>query len=122
VPCWPAASKRVVAVGALAADCTPAPWSNHGFWVDCSAIGEGIVSTYVRGNESPELDPWPDSFGRDAWAVWSGTSFAAPQVAAAVAHVAQKQGCGPREAFRLLTADCRTRPDYGREIPLLPGT
>ena len=122
VPCWPAASKRVVAVGALAPDLTPAAWSNRGFWVDCSTVAEGIVSTYVSGAESPELDPCPDSFGANAWAVWTGTSFAAPQVAAAVAHVARKDGCPPREAYRRLTADCHTLPDYGRVIALLPGT
>jgi subtilisin family serine protease len=122
VPCWPAASKRVVSVAALAADLTPAAWSNHGFWVDCSAVGEGIVSTYVEGVESPELDPSPDRFGGDAWAVWSGTSFAAPQVAGAVAGIAEEEGCTPREALQRLWGDCRTLPDYGRAIPLLPGT
>ena len=121
-PCWPAASKRVVSVGALAADLSPAPWSNHGFWVDCSAVGEGIVSTYVQGVESPELDPYPDRFGSDAWAVWTGTSFATPQVAGAVAGIAEEAGCTPREALRRLWEDCRTVPDYGRAIPLLPGT
>ena len=122
VPCWPAASKRVVSVAALAADLTPATWSNHGFWVDCSAVGEGIVSTYVEGVESVELDPSPDSFGADAWAVWSGTSFAAPQVAAAVARLAEEDGCTPRQALQRLWADCRTLPDYGRAVAVLPGT
>ena len=122
VPCWPAASKRVVAVAALAADLTPAPWSNHGFWVDCSAVGEGIVSTYVQGTESEELDPSPDVFGADAWAVWSGTSFAAPQVAGAVARLAEEDGLAPREALQRLVSGCRTLPDYGRAVGLLPGT
>jgi len=121
-PCWPAASKRVVAVAALSADLTPAPWSNRGFWVDCSAVGEGVVSTYVQGVEAPELDPSPDTFGADAWAVWSGTSFASPQVAAAVARIAQEQGCAPREALRELLAPCRALPDYGWAVPILSGT
>ncbi len=122
LPCWPAASKRVVAVGALAADLTPAPWSNRGFWVDCSAVGEGIVSTYVKGVESPELDPAPDTFGADAWAVWSGTSFVAPQVAAAVARIAQEDACTPREALATLYRNRRVLPDYGRVLPILAGT
>jgi subtilisin family serine protease len=122
VPCWPAASKRVVAVGALAGDLSGAPWSNRGFWVDCSTVGEGVVSTYVEGVESSELDPCPDSFGADAWAVWSGTSFAAPQVAGAVACIASEDRCTPREALRRLQEGCRTLPDYGRAIPLLAGT
>ena len=83
VPCWPAASKRVVSVAALAADLTPAPWSNHGFWVDCSAVGEGIVSTYVEGVGVEGAGPVAGhASAPDAWAVWSGTSFAAPQIAA----------------------------------------
>lgn len=121
-PCWPAASKRVVAVGALAADLTPAPWSNRGFWVDCSAVGEGIISTYVKGVESPEFDPSPDIFGADAWAVWSGTSFVAPQVAAAVARIAQEDACTPRRALRTLYSGRRVLPDYGRVVPILAGT
>ena len=121
-PCWPAASKRVVAVAALAADLTPAPWSNRGFWVDCSAVGEGIVSTYVQGVESPELDPKPDTFGANAWAVWSGTSFAAPQIAAAVARIVQEDSCPPREALRRLFADRHVLPDYGLVVPILAGT
>jgi len=121
-PCWPAASKRVVAVAALAADLTPAAWSNRGFWVDCSAVGEGVLSTYVQGEEAPELDPSPDTFGADAWAVWSGTSFAAPQVAAAVARIAQEDGCTPRTALRTLFAPCRALPDYGWAVPILSGT
>ncbi|MDQ3611484.1 MAG: S8 family serine peptidase [Actinomycetota bacterium] len=121
-PCWPAASKRVVAVAALAADLTPAPWSNRGFWVDCSAVGEGVVSTYVQGEEAPELDPSPDTFGADAWAVWSGTSFASPQVAAAVARLAHEDGCPPREALRTLFSRSRALPDFGWVVPILPGT
>jgi subtilisin family serine protease len=121
-PCWPAASKRVVAVAALVADLTPATWSNRGFWVDCSAVGEGVLSTYVQGEEAPELDPSPDTFGPDAWAVWSGTSFAAPQVAAAVARIAQEDGCTPRTALRTLFAPCRALPDYGWAVPILSGT
>lgn len=121
-PCWPAASKRVVAVAALAADLTPAAWSNRGFWVDCSAVGEGVVSTYVEGVEAPELDPSPDTFGPDAWAVWSGTSFCSPQVAAAVARIAQEDACTPRVALRTLLAPCRSLPGYGRAVPILRGT
>jgi subtilisin family serine protease len=50
-PMFPAAMKGVIGVGALAADLTPGPWSNHGFWVNCPAVGIGIISTFVEGNE-----------------------------------------------------------------------
>ena len=52
-PVWPAASRRVISVGALAEDpddrsqFLTAQWSSRGVWVDCSTIGEGIVSMYV---------------------------------------------------------------------------
>jgi hypothetical protein len=104
------------------ADLTPAGLVQPRLLGRLLSRGEGIVSTYVEGVESPELDPSPDRFGGDAWAVWSGTSFAAPQVAGAVAGIAEEEGCTPREALQRLWGDCRTVPDYGRAIPLLPGT
>ncbi len=47
-------------------------WSNKGPWVDLAAPGSDIVSTYVTHAD------FPTGFAR-----WSGTSFAAPFVAAA---------------------------------------
>jgi thermitase len=86
-PVWPAAFDSVVAVGALSANGKRAPWSNHGDWVDCFAVGEGIVSTYVEGTESPDVDKdQPDTFGRDAWALGTGTSYATPQITGKVAQ------------------------------------
>ena len=49
-------------------------WSNRGAWVTLAAPGADIVSTYVHR----------DNFGT-GMAQWSGTSFAAPAVAAAIA-------------------------------------
>lgn len=121
-PVWPAASKRVVAVGGLTADLTPAPWSSSGFWVDCSTVGEGVLSTFVTGQESADLDPDPDTWGKDPWAVWSGTSFAAPQISGAVARIAAEQSLPPREALKVLLAGARQLPDFGRVVRLLPGT
>lgn len=131
-PCWPAAFRRVVAVGALQADLRPAPWSSRGYWVDVSCVGEGIVSTYVQGKEDPELSP---GTGTDAWddndplpwAVWSGTSFAAPQIAAEVsrrlADARAKGGSAtPRSIYLELVKDGTRRPDFGIVLQLLPGT
>ncbi len=121
-PCWPAAFRRVVSVGALTAEGDPAPWSSRGFWVDCSAVGEGVVSTYVEGTESPELDTQPDTFGRNPWAVWSGTSFAAPQVTGELARRRAETGSTLREALEELVKDRPRIPGYGRALEILPGT
>jgi hypothetical protein len=80
-PYWPAAfaasdaefASQVVAVAAHdgSALCS---WSNTGPWVSLAAPGSDITSTYVTH------DGFPTGF-----ASWSGTSFSAPYVAAAVA-------------------------------------
>lgn len=133
-PCWPAAFRRVVAVAALTADMTPAEWSSHGHWVDVSTVGEGLVSTYVRGKESPDLSPagqgedeWPLD-DPEPWAVWTGTSFAAPQLAAEVARRltdAREAGdatATPRGVLSALLAGRPRIPDYGVAIKILSGT
>jgi len=119
--CWPAAFRQVVSVAALAPDMLPAQWSTHGFWVTCSTIGQGISSTYVEGNESILIDPDPRQFGTDAWAVWSGTSFAAPQVVGALALLYDNR-YPLREALRRLLAGGRAIPGFGQALKILPGT
>ena len=121
-PVWPAAFRRVVSVAGLTAARRPAAWSTRGFWVDCSAVAEGVVSTYVEGRESPELDLQPDSYGPNPWAFWSGTSFAAPQVAGAVARLRQEGSPSVSQALRDLLASGRPLPGYGQAVELLPGT
>jgi hypothetical protein len=121
-PSWPAAFRRVVAVAGLTADGRPAEWSSRGFWVDCSTVAEGVVSTYVQGRESTEIDPDPDTFGPDAWATWTGTSFAAPQIAGGVARLCQERGLPPRAALRELLRHGTPIPDYGRAVEILPGS
>jgi subtilisin family serine protease len=123
---WPAAFDRrvhpVVAVAGLRADLTPAEWSSRGPWVDCSTIAEGVLSTYVEGQESFEIDPRPDSFPRDAWAVWTGTSFAAPQIAGAVARLCHEDRLEPRAALEELLRRGRPTKDFGIAVEILPGT
>jgi hypothetical protein len=84
-PFWPAAGKGVVAVAAY--DSTSgrperAGFSNFGTWVDVCAPGRSLVSTFAtfppRSVESRQRFA--------GWAEWDGTSFAAPQVAGAIAH------------------------------------
>jgi hypothetical protein len=121
-PCWPAAFRRVVSVAGLEPDGRPSEWSSRGFWVDCSTIAEGVRSTYVEGEESPDIDPSPDNFGRDPWAVWTGTSFAAPQIAGAIARLAYERGLTPGHALHELLRAGRRIADFGRAVKLLPGT
>jgi len=121
-PCWPAAFCNVVAVAGLTQNLAPAPWSSRGHWVDCSTIAEGVRSTYVEGEESPIIDPRPDIFGPNPWALWTGTSFAAPQVAGAVAKIAQERGVAPRQALDQLLVGRPRIPGYGRIVQIIsPG-
>lgn len=87
---------QVIGVGALNPDGTTALFSNEDLWVTAWASGVNVVSLYppeTDGSETPEralpakkrysLDP--DKFTGE-YAVWSGTSFATPLVAAEVAN------------------------------------
>jgi hypothetical protein len=93
-------------------------WSDSGDWVDCSAIGEDVVSTFLRvGDRQPE--EWDPRFGvaghnwdfaQNAWAQWSGTCFAAPKVAAALAIAVhelktQQPDADPMQAWANLTGN-----------------
>ena len=98
-PYWPAAfttadvpwAGQVVAVAAHDGS-DVCSWSNTGPWVSLAAPGSDITSTYVT--------QWEFTAG---WAQWSGTSFAAPYVAAAIAdrrgtagfHRGRRQGAAP---------------------------
>ncbi|MBW0113937.1 S8 family peptidase [Pseudonocardia abyssalis] len=132
-PIWPAAfaatHSNVVAVAALQADGADARWSTHGPWVTCSTIGQGVASTYVVGKEDGDLigDPAPDCYeGPDPWAVWTGTSFAAPQIAGAIARICSETGLTPPKALDELKS--RATPaavpstGYGWTVEILPGT
>ncbi len=123
VPCFPAAQRRVVGVAALTASLAPADWTTRGHWVTCSTVGEGICSTYVVGKESEVLDPDPDEWhGPNPWAIWSGTSFAAPQIAGEVARRMQADRQTPRQALAALLATGRRIPDVGQAVLIMRGT
>jgi subtilisin family serine protease len=127
LPMYPAAFKQVVAVGALTDEMQGAPFSNHGFWVDCSAVGVGVVSTFVEGTLPPEpqFDGRYDvvTFPPDPFAVWTGTSFSAPQISGAVAQLCrQNPDLTPRAALNALLAGQPELPGFGRTVRILPGT
>jgi subtilisin family serine protease len=135
-PCWPAAFCRdeefaghVISVAALRHDyqdvekVVGAEWSTRGDWVTCSTLGQGVVSTYVVGRESPASDKLePDSFPPNSWATWSGTSFAAPQVVGAIVRIMQEEGLQTaREALEQLLRKGKPVIDgYGTSIRILP--
>jgi hypothetical protein len=79
-PQFPAALPSVVAVGAL--DSGGRAWfSNYGPWVDACAPGVDVLSTYLFHQEKGGPGRTFNGYAR-----WSGTSFAAPKVAAAIAR------------------------------------
>jgi len=87
-PFWPAAfagtaepwSARVAAVAAHDGG-KLCEWSNTGAWVSMLAPGQDVTSTYIHHDEFAS-----------GWATWSGTSFAAPAVTAAVAEELRVDG------------------------------
>jgi Subtilase family len=119
-PCYPAAFPTVTAVAATTQGMLPAEWSSRGAWVDVCTIGEGVRSTFVPGTESPSVDYDFEKFPQDAWALWSGTSFAAPQVAGAIAKIAIEEGVTPTEANRRLLTGAMEIPLYGKQVEILP--
>lgn len=97
---WPAALDDVVAVGALTSDGERvAEFSNRGDWVNAWAPGEHIPSSFVvfDGQLEPEARIDPDCF--KGYAIWSGTSFAAPRVAAAIARRSAEKDTSPRSVL-----------------------
>jgi subtilisin family serine protease len=89
----PAGQVPLIAVGALNPNGTQALFSDGGRWITAWAAGAAVVSTFptdINGSRCPQiglrdraaLDPDDYSGG---FAVWSGTSFSAPLVAAQVA-------------------------------------
>jgi hypothetical protein len=99
-PFWPAGLKQVLAVAALTADgSAPAGFSNHGWWVDAAAPGVDLASCY------PMVAPY------DGYATWSGTSFATPIVAAAIAARADLPP--PLAAHAVLDEATATLPGLG---------
>ena len=127
-PFWPAALKGVIGVGAVDAPDgrlqkrQPAPFSNRGPWVDACAHGVKVLSTFVEFAERDIGETvTPQAF--TGWARWSGTSFAAPLVAARIIQRAMEIDADPtwaahRAAWELLNDRGATRvPDLGVFIP-----
>jgi subtilisin family serine protease len=115
-PTYPAAYKRVIGVAAVAFDGPASRWrraefSNYGWWVDAGAPGVAVHSTYLD-YDGQLSDGSVASF--ENWARWSGTSFATPRVAGAIA-AAMSRGLSAHEVvYRMIDAPWVVRqPDIG---------
>ncbi|WP_138732342.1 S8 family serine peptidase [Modestobacter excelsi] len=85
---YPAALEGVVAVSATTPYADPAPWAQHGWQVDVSAVGENVLLP-----------------GRGGYLSGSGTSFSGPAVAGAVALLrAGHPGISPAQVQAALQA------------------
>jgi len=119
---FPAAMQGVTGVGALNPDLTAASWSSRGYWVECSAVGVGVTSTFVEGTEQHDDGTGSQQFGPNAWAVWSGTSFSAAQITGAVAQLCQTGSVSPADALAQLLGGKQTLDGFGYLVQLLPGS
>lgn len=112
-PMYPAAFDNVVGVAAL--ECEGRRWmlSNHGPWVDASALGHRLRAEFVSGDEDPDYDPDRQAETFVGEAEWSGTSFAAPVVAAQIAIVKAAAGVTAQRAWEIVRDSSRPAPDPG---------
>ena len=88
-PFEPASLGWPVAVGALNPDGSLAGYSNRGPWVDVYARGTDVVNAFKNGAyvyEEPPRAGGPSLVVNNRLAAWTGTSFATPIVAGAIAH------------------------------------
>ena len=85
-PLWPAAFDEVIAVGATDGN-DLAPFSPQTPWVDMTAPGVDVESTYLTGEVKLTSPPpgRPTATFSNGFAYWDGTSFAAAAVSGAVA-------------------------------------
>lgn len=108
-PYFPAALPDVVGVGGLGQN-ERAWFTNFGGWVDACAPAIDVVSTFFMPAGPTGLTEAPFT----GWARWSGTSFAAPKVAAVVAQEMYLNGGRPGAVWKRLSAYQRYRyPDLG---------
>ncbi len=100
---YPAAYEHVTAVAATDSSDRRPWWSNYGRFVDVSAPGESIASTY-----------W--NLGAHAYAVASGTSMASPHVAGEAALLRSYYPTKTGDEIRvLIQSKCRDLGPHGKD-------
>ena len=126
IPHWPGAFPRVICVGATddthAGTPTRTPWSNHGSWVDCCTGGVNVLGAHVHWVGGIEDDP-TGHYVFEGWSTWSGTSFSAPKVSAAIVKLASERNISPRLAAEQLLGgaggvEVRSSQEMGVELAL----
>jgi subtilisin family serine protease len=103
---YPAALPHVLGVAAIGRTGTVPAFSNRDpIYVDLAAPGDAILSTFPRALSSHDcVEPGYSSCGPDEWRSAEGTSFAAPQVAAAAATLlGARPGLRAEQVTALLT-------------------
>ena len=113
-PTYPAALPDVVSVGAVGPG-GPAPFTNYGPWVRACAPGVDLLSAFFREfHETAAATGGAGAAERfDGWALWSGTSFAAPVVVGALARTMAEAGCTAAQAVaRVIDAPALMRIPY----------
>ena len=128
-PQFPAAFDGVISVGAVNSEDEVADFSHQGDWIRSWSRGTDIVSTFVTWNGCVDLSLPHDERRREAqkdfrgYASWSGTSFATPRVAGAIAAAMSPQGQAKgsaQDALRQLGLDTQTMT--GGAAPILNPT
>lgn len=118
----------VTSVGSLNPNGTIALFSNYGHWVRCWDKGAALISTMPRtlnGGVQPSVEVLDDEGAthstldlddfRAGFGVWSGTSFAAPVIAAKIAremsaHKGFDRGLTPEQAADVVRGVVRRHP------------
>ena len=130
-PVWPAAMKPVIGVGAVGTDGARWSMSNFGEWVNAWSAGEDLPSTFLSWPNGPSpqtgaLDQGPRPVDGEehctvrfeGWASWTGTSFAAARVSAAIAAELKRDGRSAREVvFDLVTNAATPFENGGLVVP-----
>jgi subtilisin family serine protease len=121
-PFWPAAFKQVLAAGAvdqLDGHWQRAGFSNYGWWVDATARGVNLQSTFTKGKSRKATGAHPDPndpwIAFDGWAAWDGTSFATPIVAGVLARTMSRNGfatAAEAQAHLLMSSPPAPQPDF----------
>jgi len=118
---------NVIGVGSKAPGPQRSWFSNYGSWVACCTEGENVLSTFItdwvkKQVEEPERNKThPAKTFTSGWARWSGTSFAAPKVAAAIANrVGPTQS--PLGAWGAITVGSPNGLGMGKILSGLPPT
>ncbi len=102
----PPGQAPLISVGAMNPNGSRALFSDAGRWVTAWAVGAAVISTFpadINGSRMPELEVTgqpherasldPDDYSA-GFAVWSGTSFSAPLLAARVAQALMAEAAG----------------------------